>query len=63
MPAIGEAAGDSNVEVRRAAAEALGEIGGQEAVRLLVVLKKDPNPYVRASAEEAIGKTSGVRFT
>ena len=63
LPAIGEAAGDSNVEVRRAAAEALGEIGGQEAVRLLVVLKKDPNPYVRASAEEAIGKTSGVRFT
>jgi HEAT repeat protein len=53
---------DSNAEVRRAAAGALGELGGEEAVRLLVRLRKDPNPYVRAAAEEAIGKTSGVRF-
>jgi hypothetical protein len=63
LPGIGEAVCDSNVEVRRAAAGALGEIGGEEAVRLLVVLKKDPSPYVRAAAEEAIGKTSGVRFS
>ena len=63
LPGIGEAACDSNVEVRRAAAEALGKIGGEEAVRLLVRLKKDPSPHVRAAAEEAIGKTSGVRFT
>ncbi|RPJ02762.1 MAG: HEAT repeat domain-containing protein, partial [Candidatus Aminicenantes bacterium] len=48
---------------RRAAAEALGELGGDEAVRLLVRLKKDANPYVKAAAEEAIGKASGVRFS
>jgi len=63
LPGIGGAVCDSNVEVRRAAAEALGEIGGEQAVHLLVRLKKDPNPYVRAAAEEAIEKTSGVRFT
>jgi len=63
LPGIGAAVADSNVEVRRAAAEALGEIGGDEAVRLLVRLKKDLSPYVRAAAEEAIGKTSGVRFS
>jgi hypothetical protein len=63
LPGIGAAAGDANVEVRRAAAEALGEIGGDEAVRLLVQLKKDASPYVRAAAEDAIGKTSGVRFS
>jgi len=41
----------------------LSEIGGEEALRLLVRLKKDANPYVRAAAEEAIRKTSGVRFS
>lgn len=60
---VGRIAGDSNVEVRRAAAEALGELGGDGALRLLVRLKKDANPYVRAAAERAIGKTSGVRFS
>jgi HEAT repeat protein len=63
LPGIDAATGDPNVDVRRAAAEALGEIGGNEAVRLLVRLRKDTNPYVRAAAEEAIGKTSGVRFS
>ncbi len=63
LPAVGKAVEDTNVEVRRAAAEALGELGGEEAVRLLVRLKKDASPYVRAAAEEAIGKTSGVRFS
>ncbi|HYA49268.1 MAG TPA: HEAT repeat domain-containing protein [Burkholderiales bacterium] len=51
-----------NVEVRRAAAEALGEIGGEDALVLLVQLKKDPSLYVRQAAEEAIQKASGVRF-
>jgi HEAT repeat protein len=64
--AIGEirrAIDDSaNVEIRRAAAEALGEIGGKEALRLLVRLKKDPNLYVRQAAEEAIQKASDLRF-
>lgn len=62
LPEIGRAASDTNVEVRRAAAGALGALGGEEALRLLVLLKKDANSYVRAAAEEAIGKTTGVRF-
>jgi HEAT repeat protein len=63
LPGVGRAADDTNADVRRAAAESLGELGGEEAVRLLVRLRKDPNPYVRAAAEDALGKTSGVRFT
>ena len=63
VPEMGRAVADANVEVRRAAAEALGEMGGDEALKLLVVLKKDASPYVRAAAEEAIRKTSGVRFS
>jgi HEAT repeat protein len=63
LSGIEGSAGDANAEVRRAAAEALGEIGGEDAVRLLVRLRKDANPYVRAAAEEAIAKTSGVRFS
>jgi HEAT repeat protein len=63
VPEMVRAVGDANVEVRRAAAEALGEMGGNEALRLLVALKKDANPYVRAAAEQAIRKTSGVRFS
>jgi hypothetical protein len=62
-PEVLRAADDANVEVRRSAAETLGEIGGEEAVQVLVRLKKDSNPYVRAAAEEAIGKTSRVRFS
>jgi HEAT repeat protein len=63
LPEVERAASDANVEVRRAAAEALGELGGEVALRILVRLKKDANPYVRAAAEEAIGKTSGVRIS
>lgn len=63
LAGIGAMVSDTNVDVRRAAAAALGEIGGEEAVRLLVGLRKDENPYVRAAAEQAIGRTSGVRFS
>jgi hypothetical protein len=63
VPEIRRTVDDANADVRRAAAEALSEIGGEEALRLLVQLKKDPNPYVRAAAEAAIQKTSGVRFS
>ena len=64
LPQIKRAIADSsNVEVRRAAAVALGDIGGEEALVLLVQLKKDSSPYVRQAAEEAIQKASGVRFT
>ncbi len=54
---------DPNADVRRSAAEALGEIGGEDALRLLVGLKQDPSQFVRAAAEEAILKASPVRFT
>ena len=63
VPEIRRTIDDANADVRRAAAGALSEIGGEEALRLLVRLKKDANPYVRAAAEEAIRKTSGVRFS
>jgi HEAT repeat protein len=63
VPEVVRAAGDANVDVRRAAADALGEIGGEEAVRALVRLRKDPNPHVRAAAEAAIAKTSTLRIT
>lgn len=63
LAGIGAAIADANTDVRRAAAVALGEIGGEEALRLLVALRKDANPYVRAAAENAIGRTSGVRFS
>jgi len=63
LPEIGAATGDPNVDVRRAAAEALGLIGGDAAVRLLVRLRKDINPYVRTAAEEAIARTSALRFS
>lgn len=63
MPEIRKAIEDtSNVDIRRAAAEALGEIGGDEALALLVKLQKDASPYVRQAAEEAIRKASDVRF-
>lgn len=63
LPEVGQACCDANAEVRRAAADALGEIGGEEALRHLVRLRKDVSPYVRAAAEAAIEKTSGVRFS
>jgi hypothetical protein len=63
LPEIKKAVEETpNVEVRRAAAGALGEIGGEEALVLLVQLKKDSSPYVRQAAEQAIQKASGVRF-
>lgn len=63
VPEMGRVIRDPNADVRRSAAEALGQIGGEEALRLLVGLKKDANQFVRAAAEEAIVKASPVRFT
>ena len=54
--------GDANADVRKCAAEALGEIGGRDALRFLVRLKKDRSPYVRLAAEEGLRKASEVRF-
>lgn len=54
---------EPNVEVRRAAASALGHIGDKESLPLLLQLTKDRNQFVRASAEKAINKVSKLRFT
>ena len=62
VPHIERVLGDANADVRKCAAEALGEIGGREALTLLVQLQKDPNPYVRAAAEEGLRKATEVRF-
>ncbi len=53
---------DRNVDIRCSAAGALGDIGGPEAVKLLVVLTKDASSHVRQAAEEALEKASEVRF-
>jgi hypothetical protein len=63
VPLIESTLRDGNVDVRRAAATALGEIGGKESLRLLLRLKKDPSPYVRMAAEEGILKNSTLRFS
>lgn len=63
VPEIRAVIEDPNVDVLRAAAEALGEIGGEDALTLLVRLRKDANPYVRSAAEEAILKASTLRFS
>lgn len=54
---------EPNVEVRRAVASALGDIGGKKSLALLLKLSKDRNQFVRTSAEEAIAKVSNIRFT
>jgi hypothetical protein len=54
---------DSNVDVRKCAADALGEIGGKEVLSLLVKLTKDKSSYVRTAATEAMRKVSRVRFS
>jgi hypothetical protein len=53
---------DANVEVKRSAAQALGEIGGKDARTLLVRLTKDENPHVRSAAAEALDKICDFRF-
>jgi len=63
VPAIKKALADPNVDVRKSAAEALGEIGGKEALALLVRLTKDGSAYVRQAASDALRKVSNVRFS
>ena len=60
---IARVLGDTNADVRKCAAEALGEIGGKESLPLLVRLAKDQNPYVKAAAQNALRKASSVRFS
>lgn len=54
---------DPNVDVRRSAAGALGEIGGQEARALLVRMAKDSSLYVRKAAQEALDKVCDLKFS
>jgi hypothetical protein len=63
IQAIQKTLADPNVDVRRSAAEALGDIGGQDAVGLLVMLTKDVSVYVRQAAVGALRKISSVRFS
>ncbi|MDD8026416.1 MAG: HEAT repeat domain-containing protein [Acidobacteriota bacterium] len=53
---------DTNADVRRSAAVALGEIGGAEARALLVRLAKDKSPYVRAAAVAGLDKVCEFKF-
>ncbi|MFQ5722518.1 MAG: HEAT repeat domain-containing protein, partial [Candidatus Aminicenantales bacterium] len=54
---------DPNADVRRSAARALGEIGGEEALLLLNKLAQDKNQFVRKSAEEGLNKASHLKFS
>ena len=53
---------ESNDDVRRTAAEVLGNIGGEIARALLVKLTQDQNPFVRKTAEKSLNKTSRLKF-
>lgn len=53
---------EPNVYVRRTAAEVLGDIGGKDALSLLVKLTKDKNPFVRRAAEKSLLETSELKF-
>ena len=59
---IGAVLEDTNVDVRKTAAEVLGLIGGKEATALLVQLAKDSNPFVRKAAEKSLLETSDLKF-
>ncbi|MBN2409261.1 MAG: HEAT repeat domain-containing protein [Candidatus Aminicenantes bacterium] len=63
LPAIRAILADPNVDVRKSAADALGEIGGKESLSLLVELTKDPSAYVRQAAVFSLRKISSVRFS
>ncbi len=63
LSAIEHALTDANIDVRKSAADALGEIGGKEALKLLVKLTKDRSIYVRSAAAEALRRVSQVRFS
>jgi len=54
---------DPNVDVRISAAQALGKIGGEEALLLLNKLAQDKNRFVRKSAEKGINKASRLKFS
>jgi len=56
VPALIQALGDSDRDVRRAAAEALGDLGDPQAVPALIQALRDDWEAVRRAAAEALGK-------
>jgi len=54
---------ESNADIRSTAAQALGEIKGEEALSLLLKLSKDKNHFVRISAEKSLKKTVNLKFS
>ncbi len=62
LPLVAAVVGDANADVRRSAARALGEIGGKEAIPLLIRLSKDVNPYVRTEAEAHLERIVELKF-
>ena len=54
---------EPNVDVRKTATDILGEIGGSDAIELLIQMTKDKNPFIRRSAEKALQKASDLKFT
>jgi len=61
--AIEDVLKEPNADVRRTAAQTLGDIGGKDALNLLLVLAKDSNRFVQLSAEKALHKISDLKFS
>ncbi|MGD2294818.1 MAG: HEAT repeat domain-containing protein [Candidatus Aminicenantes bacterium] len=53
---------EPSVDVRKTAAEVLGQIGGKDALAILAKLTKDENPFVRKAAEKSLNATSDLKF-
>ncbi len=54
-----DALADTDRDMREAAAETLGELGGDESAHALAVLLSDPDADVRESAADALGRIGG----
>jgi HEAT repeat protein len=53
--------GDKDVRVRRAAAQALGEVEDHKAAGPLVQAMDDPDPVVRRLAAQSLGELDGLK--
>jgi HEAT repeat protein len=62
VPYIKEILKNPNSDVRKTAAQTLGDIGGDEAKTLLIKLTRDPNSYVKKAAKQALEKVSSIKF-
>jgi len=63
IPSIRLVLDDPNADVKCAAAQCLGEIGGPESRALLVKLARDPNPYVRSAAACSLDRLCDFKFS